>query len=89
MTLRTLRLVRAGEAAGDVRGVCESGPHVTGTGTVQYCTGTGTGKKTPWGAGTHNVPVYCPYHPCVHVSVCPVCPLCVPAPPFLQTVNKA
>ena len=89
MTLRTLRLVRAGEAAGDVRGGCAKAARArysTGS-TVQYCTG--TGKKTPWGAGTHNVPVYCPYHPCVHVSVCPVCPLCVPAPPFLQTVNKA
>ena len=75
MTLRTLRLVRAGEAAVLLEGgVCESGPART----LQNC----TGKKTPGGAGTHNVPVYCSVSsvcPCVRVSrvslVCPGSPL--------------
>ena len=81
MTLRTLRLVRAGEAAVLLErggGVRKVGPART----LQNC----TGKKTPGGAGTHN-PVYCSVSsvcPCVRVSrVSLVCP---GSPPF--TVRK-
>ena len=87
MTLRTLRLVRAGEAAVLLEGgVCESRPRAYPV-PVRYKT---VPVKRHRGEPGHTMYRYIvPYHPCVHVSVCPVCPLCVPAPPFLQSVNKA